>query len=1289
MKSNKRITHEILTRPLLKPSNVLRNIALALALVGFTWSASTQSTWIVGPQDLTIGTSSTATFTTYQVYFDVLAAAGVRIDSLDIYPSVNGGSYTIVIEDNTGALVTSWTGVSTVTSGQPQRIPFNTIIPQGTQYRLRPSVNPGLWRNTTGANYPYLVPNVFSITGHNFSGYPQYHYYFYRVGVSAAHVYAEDAGVTGITSPVSPAVPGLSPVNVSIKNFGTNPLASVMIGWSVNGANQAPYNWSGNLAPEGVTTGIAVGNFNFPQGVHQIKAWTYLPNGLADSSALNDTAIIQVTVCNPLSGVFTIGPGGDVPDLAFALGALQQCGIAGPVTFNVLPGAGPFVGGIEIGNIPGISATNTVTFNGNGAVINESTATYILAFNGASYITLDNFQIINSNTANNKFGIMVRGGSHHLQITNNFINVGTTSTSTAHAGIAVSGSTTSATTAGNNAQDLTITGNEVVGGYYAITLLGEASYLNNSGHIISNNLVRDFYLYGIYLANAENCMVENNEVNRATRASVSTLYGIYLSTSRNIKVKNNKVHSTGTGSYSAYPIYVTTSVNTPGSETEFINNAVYNIPSTSTVYGIYFLGTRDYINVYHNTVHLTSTGSGAQRAFFASTAPDNHRLVNNIFSIQGNGTGTKYCIYSTATSTTFYSDKNILYMGATAGTNYAGYWAANQTTLANWQTTTGQDLNSLDLNPLFFDAMSIIPQSYKVDNMGIFLPAVTHDLNGVLRNATTPDIGALEFIGTSFEIKLGIASGCDHSTIMIPVNVMNFNNMGAVSLAINFDNTGLVFTGLQGTHANFNGLMANADGNILRLSWVSANGTGVGMPDWTLTTLVFNTVDAGTYNLTWNLDPNETEVVDPNGNKKIMESTGSVVTIINCSNISGVIRYNNEGNNPPIAGAPTPMNNVRVQLFEEDKTLFDELYTNATGQYAFTDVPNGNYTLKLSTVKAWGGVNSVDALAIMKHFVGMEYLTGIRLKASDVDYTGFTNVSDALQVSRRFVGQVQSFAAGNWAFETDSIRMAQQNLPGPPPVIIPAYNDPKLIALVNDTILNIYGLTYGDCNGTYNPPATKQASTVGLSYKGSLQIAEGQEVRIPFHALEQMEAGALALILEIPSGLDIRAVEMATEEGHLDWAVMNGELRISWFSLNPMRAAAHTPLFHVVARVNDLNNTGMRILEGSEMADGHAKVFSGALYTPALSQGEASLMLEAYPNPFNQETQVMVQLPADGQLNLELYNTMGARVATLTSGLYPAGTHQFNMQRQGLPSGMYLLSLQYRGETSTLRLVVR
>lgn len=1278
----------MLWHPLMRRHRVVQQIMLSLLVFLLGGQLQAQG-WLVGAASPAIGTSGSFN-TGHFLIFDVMAPAGIIIDSVTIYPtsSTAGQAYTVVLQNSATTVIASYSSTTTAVSSQPERIKLDFAVPPGTGYRLGFSVNGGgMLRNSTGGSYPYSVPNVISITGNTFD--PVYYYFFYNWRVKLAVSYNDDAGVSAITAPTSPAVPGSNQVAVNITNFGTGNLTNATLGWSVNGVNQATTPWNGNLAPGAVANNVVVGNFNFPQGLHVIKAWTEMPNGVVDSLPDNDTSSVQLVVCNPLSGTFSVGAGGDFPDLAFALGALQQCGISGPVIINVLPGSGPYTGGIEVGAISGSSATNTITINGNGNVINEGTPTYILAFNGSSYITLDNFQIINSNTANNKFGIMVRGGSHHLQITNNYINMGTAVTATATGGIIVSGSTTSATTAGNNAQDLTITGNEIAGGYYGITLLGQASYLDNTGHIVSNNLVRDFYAYGIYLANAENCSVLNNELHRINRTNSTTMYVIYLNTSRAIQVKNNKVHSTGVNSSTTYPIYITTSVNTPGAETEIVNNAIYNIQSTGIVYGIYFLGTRDYINVYHNTVHLTSTGSGAQRAFFASTAPDNHRLVNNIFSVQGNGTGTKYCIYSTATSTTFYSDRNILYMGATAGTNYAGYWAANQTTLANWQTTTGQDLNSLDLNPLFSDAMSISPQSYKVDNMGTFLSSVTHDLNGVLRNATTPDIGALEFTGTSFEIKLGIASGCDHSTIMIPVNVMNFNNMGAVSLAINFDNTGLVFTGLQGTHANFNGLMANADGNILRLSWVSANGTGVGMPDWTLTTLVFNTVDAGTYNLTWNLDPNETEVVDPNGNKKIMESTGSVVTIINCSNISGVIRYNNEGNNPPIAGAPTPMNNVRVQLFEEDKTLFDELYTNATGQYAFTDVPNGNYTLKLSTVKAWGGVNSVDALAIMKHFVGMEYLTGIRLKASDVDYTGFTNVSDALQVSRRFVGQVQSFAAGNWAFETDSIRMAQQNLPGPPPVIIPAYNDPKLIALVNDTILNIYGLTYGDCNGTYNPPATKQASTVGLSHKGSLHVAEGQEVRIPVFTQAQLEAGALALILEIPSGLDIRAVEMATEEGHLDWAVMNGELRISWFSLNPMPAAAHTPLFHVVARVNDLNNTAMRILEGSEMADGHAKVFSGALYTPALSQGEASLMLEAYPNPFNQETQVMVQLPADGQLNLELYNTMGARVATLTSGLYPAGTHQFNMQRQGLPSGMYLLSLQYRGETSTLRLVVR
>ena len=64
-----------------------------------------------------------------------------------------------------------------------------------------------------------------------------------------------------------------------------------------------------------------------------------------------------------MSGPYTIGgAAADFPDFSSAASDLNECGIAGPVTFTVNPGTYPE--NVYLGVVAGASATNTITFDG-------------------------------------------------------------------------------------------------------------------------------------------------------------------------------------------------------------------------------------------------------------------------------------------------------------------------------------------------------------------------------------------------------------------------------------------------------------------------------------------------------------------------------------------------------------------------------------------------------------------------------------------------------------------------------------------------------------------------------------------------------------------------------------------------------------------------------------------------------------------------------------------------------------------------------------------------------------
>ncbi|MFC5269454.1 T9SS type A sorting domain-containing protein [Adhaeribacter terreus] len=566
-------------------------------------------------------------------------------------------------------------------------------------------------------------------------------------GYGARAQSANDAGVNAINSPMSSVTANSSqPVSVTVKNFGTGPLTSATLGFSVNGVVQPTFAWSGNLATNGVTAAVAIGNFTFPAGAHVLKAWSKLPNGVTDGNAANDTTTISVFSCTTLSGNYTINKNAAASATNFtsviaAVQALATCGVSGPVTFTVAPNSGPYAGVVTLPVISGTSATNKITFEGNGNIISGSGTQGLLTFNGADHVKVNNFRL-DVDQASTGHGVFFTNASDNDIVSNCTVNLSVASTALEQSGIRAGAS------GGNNANNLLLQNNIVNGGTYGIILFGNAS---TTGNQIVGNIVRDPRAYGIVVSSGgSGTLIEGNDISRPTRINTQSLYGISLTgTTINTIVNKNRIHNTHDMASSTLTIVrgIHTSSSAPaGSENIIKNNLIYNINNNGGPLDALLNEGGSGTFYYHNTVSADNPNIiyTIVRGLNITQAASNLKFNNNIVSLTASSGGS-FAIYLGSSGISLASNYNNMVVG---GSGHIGYSSSvNFTTLTDWKVSSGgiYDQNSLSVDPLFVSPTYLQPLAPALNNSGQPLPAVTDAINGITRSTTTPDMGAYEF----------------------------------------------------------------------------------------------------------------------------------------------------------------------------------------------------------------------------------------------------------------------------------------------------------------------------------------------------------------------------------------------------------------------------------------------------------------------------------------------------------------------------------------------------------------
>jgi len=475
----------------------------------------------------------------------------------------------------------------------------------------------------------------------------------------------------------------------------------------------------------------------------------------------SNSTSVQVITPGAVNGVFTINSaqattGTNFRTFTEAVNYIK-CGINGSVTFNVAAGSGPYNEQVIIPQIAGSSAANTITFNGNGALLHytntAANSQAVFELNGADYVTVNNLKIAAEGIGYNQYGIGVHltNDADNNTISNCTITTDAVSGDQNFAGIALSGG------AGVGDEDSqcdnnTFLGNTITGGYWGISLLGSNSVAVMNNKVV-NNKIYDVHNAGIKLQGTFNVLVEGNEISCPTRTSAWSFAGIELS-SLNTKatINGNRISNPYGGvpgkTDPATGINVSMVVALAGLENRITNNLIYNMNSSGNVIGINCYYSNN-ILFYHNTIVMdgtTATGTYETKGFATDDGAGGIFFRNNFIYISRTGTFKKYAIYAPGAATGLESDRNGFYFAPATTNCFIGYDNQDAATLAQWQSLTGREQASVFAAPLFVNVATgnYRPQNNVVDNIGTY-QGVGVDITGAARSNTTPDIGAYEF----------------------------------------------------------------------------------------------------------------------------------------------------------------------------------------------------------------------------------------------------------------------------------------------------------------------------------------------------------------------------------------------------------------------------------------------------------------------------------------------------------------------------------------------------------------
>ena len=499
-------------------------------------------------------------------------------------------------------------------------------------------------------------------------------------------------------------------------------------------------------------------------------------------------------------------------------------------------------------------------------------------------------------------------------------------------------------------------------------------------------------------------------------------------------------------------------------------------------------------------------------------------------------------------------------------------------------------------------------------------------------------IGGVE--DTSKIVSLGVDVAPAGLSVIMPVNIKNLTNAGAISLKIQFDTSVLTFVNISNPPATGN-IAANAADGVVTIGWFNTSPLGIDSGKFVD---IHFTYKSGSSDLSFLTS--QCEITDVLGNpiSSIIYLNGSVAAneAPHFTSVmpDTVINQNQELKFQFTAEDPNPGTVLKYSLAKKPEgAIIDSL----TGEFSWTPAYNQSGDFEVSAVVSDGGLSDTSAVST------------IRVQVVNLP-PQFTSV-----LSDTTIHQMQTLTFQYEASDPNGAKRARLNATTLKffPVSVPE-------GASLDSLTGIFSWT----------PTYKQLGNFNII----VSVSDGELTAVDTAVVTVLKTNVAPYFTEIPIGDTLHANRTYTFQLKADDP--NGDPVTFSLGGNPPSGASITASeFKWIISLDQVgtHNIVFRVSDGTLNKDTTITVHVGTAVGVEKEFGktpDSYGLKQNYPNPFNPTTIIRYQIPTSEFVSIKIYNILGKEVSTLVNENKSAGEYSIKFDANNLQSGFYIYQLK-------------